>query len=170
MKIYLLDFNINLTNAWSNKFKDMPNVEIVNDEFDRFVKKHCDLECIVSPGNSFGIMTGGYDGAITKYFGVMLMAVVQDYIKKHYDGCQPVATAFIVDIPKTKMHLIHCPTMAVPTLIKDPQVVYDCTKAVLNVAMKNNIKSIVLPAFGGLTGGLQPEDIAEKMYKAIKEL
>ncbi len=170
MKIYLLDFNINLTNAWNAKFKDFENVEVINDEFDHFVKSHKDLECIVSPGNSFGIMTGGYDGAITKYFGVMLMAVVQDYIKKHYDGCQPVSTAFIVKIPNTKMHLIHCPTMAIPSVIKDPTVVYDCTKAVLKVAKENKIKSIVLPAFGGLTGGLEPEDIASQMFKAINEM
>ncbi|MCQ2956790.1 MAG: macro domain-containing protein [Mycoplasmoidaceae bacterium] len=107
------------------------------------------VECIVSPGNSKGIMMGGYDLAITDYFGLELTQNVQAYINKKHKGCQPVGTAFIIDIPKTKMQLIHCPTMKEPSVIKNPKVVKDCMIAVLQEANRNKINSIVIPAFGG---------------------
>ena len=64
------------------------------------------MECIVSPANSYGLMDGGYDLAITKYFGKELMKEVQEYIIKHFHGEQPVATSFCIDIPNTKKKLI----------------------------------------------------------------
>ena len=54
-----------------------------------------------------------------------------------------------------------------PSLIDDPNVVFDCTKSTLEVAKENDVKSIVIPAFGGACGGLAPNVIAEKMHNAI---
>lgn len=170
MKIYLLDFNINITNAWNALFKDNPNVVISNDDFGNFLNSHKDVECIVSPGNSYGMMTGGYDGAITKYFGPKLMQKVQELINTRYAGCQPVASAFIMQIPDNSLKLIHCPTMAMPSIIKDPKIVYDCTLATLKVAKDNKIGVIVLPAFGGLTGAVDPKELAKNMFNAIQDV
>ena len=36
----------------------------------------------------------------------------------------------------------------------------------LGVELKNNVKKIVIPAFGGATGRLAPDVIAEEMFKA----
>lgn len=56
--------------------------------------------------------------------------------------------------------------MIVPSRIKNPDVVYDCTLNTLKVAQSNNINAIVLPAFGGACGGLLPAVISKKMHKA----
>lgn len=44
-----------------------------------------DYDCIVSPGNSHGIMDGGIDMAISKHFGYYLDFIkqVQSYLKKN---------------------------------------------------------------------------------------
>ena len=42
-----------------------------------------DVECVVSPANSYGFMDGGYDLAITNYFGEALMEKVQRLIIKN---------------------------------------------------------------------------------------
>lgn len=169
MKIYLLDKNPLVTTAWQQYFNNVKNINIVTGDFQDFMKKH-KVDCIVSPGNSKGIMMGGYDLAITDYFGLDLTKNVQAYIRKKYKGCQPVGTAFIIDIPKTKMQLIHCPTMKEPSVIKDPKVVKDCMIAVLQEANKNKIDSVVIPAFGGFTGRVNPYDLAKLMFEGYKQL
>ncbi|MCQ3907543.1 MAG: macro domain-containing protein [Mycoplasmoidaceae bacterium] len=128
------------------------------------------VECVVSPGNSHGIMTGGYDAAITDYFGIQLTKNVQAYINKKFNGTQPVGSAFIIDIPNSTIKLIHCPTMVEPSIIKNTKVVKDCMYATLQEANKHNIKSIVIPAFGGFTGRVGPYELAKLMYEAYKQI
>lgn len=128
-----------------------------------------DVDCVVSPGNSHGVMAGGYDRALSEYFGWDLTKRVQAYIIENFEGQQPVGTSFIIDTGMDGINLIHTPSMINPSRIKDPNVVYDCTKSTLEVAIENNVQSIVIPAFGGACGGLSPAVIAEKMHKAITQ-
>jgi hypothetical protein len=76
MKITLLDINKNMTDAWSKYFENIENVEIVHNYFSNFMDEYQDVDAIVSPANSFGLMDGGYDKAITDYFGSELMKEV----------------------------------------------------------------------------------------------
>lgn len=168
MKIYLLDKNINIINAWRKYFSNEKNVEIINDNFKEFMDR-IDVECIVSPANSFGMMGGGYDLAITNYFGNSLMEVVQKNIIKNYNGEQPIGTAMMVDIPHTNKKLIHTPTMRYPSKIKDSIVVYFAMRETLRVAKNNNIDSIVIPAFGGSCGRLDCNIIAKMMRYGFDE-
>ncbi len=172
MKIYLLDNNEKMIYYWNKYFAGVKNVEIVKDDFENFVSTHDAVDCIVSPANSFGLMDGGYDLAITNHFGDALQAKVQDYIIKNFDGEQPVGTSFIVNIPDTNKTLIHTPTMRKPSMIKDPLVVYYATRETLRTAHKNNVKNIVVPAFGGGAGAVDAEIIAKFMktaYDSVKE-
>lgn len=169
MKIYLLDNNPIITTTWSQYFTGCKDVIVINKDFDSFMKS-TKVDCIVSPGNSHGIMLGGYDLAITKYFGLELTKKVQAYIKKNYHGLQPIGTAFIIDIPNSKIKLIHSPTMERPIVINDPKVVKDCMIATLQIAQQNKIKSIVIPAFGGATGKVNPNDIAKLMYDGYEQI
>lgn len=146
----------------------MENVEVIHSDFDSFMANY-DVDCVVSPGNSHGVMAGGYDRAISEYFGWDLTKRVQAYIIEHFGGQQEVGTSFIIDTGMEGINLIHTPSMINPSRIKDPNVVYDCTKSTLEVARENNVKSIVIPAFGGACGGLRPDVIAEKMVKAIRD-
>lgn len=169
MKIYLLDNNPIITTAWTQYFQNEKDVVVINSDFNTFMDKY-EVDCVVSPANSKGIMLGGYDAAITDYFGLDLTKNVQTYIQKHYKGLQPVGTAFIIDIPKSKTKLIHCPTMVSPSIITNTKVVKDCMYATLKTALDNKIQSIVIPAFGGSTGRVGPYDIAKLMFEAYKEI
>ena len=171
MKIYLLDWNRDMVYAWEKYFSDLADVEIVHDEFGRFMKNY-DVECIVSPANSYGLMDGGYDYAITKFAGKELQENVQKYIIENYFGEQIPGTAFIIDIPNSpsSKKLIHCPTMRVPSIIQDVTIVYQCMRSCLMTAKKNNVKSIVIPAFGGACGAVDSDIIAYLMRKAYDQV
>ena len=186
MKIYLLDINKYMTDAWSDYFTpDMGvnNVEIVNKDFATFMDAHPEIEAVVSPANSFGIMDGGYDRAITEYFGEELMDEVQSVILDKWYGIQPVGTSISVpivnrivqyDMPECVISkcaiLIHTPSMIVPEHIMDHRVVYQCMRTCLIEAMKHDVKTIVIPAFGGSTGAVQYEVAAKMMYLAYHQI
>lgn len=170
MKIYLLDINPVMIHAWSYYFKDEKDVEIVCDFLDNFLNNHPDIECIVSPANAYGLMDGGYDAAISSYFGKEVGEEVRKVLQRDYYGEQVVGTSIIVDIPKTNKKLIHTPTMLYPSRIKDPLIIYYCMRSTLMCAIKNKIKSIVIPAFGGATGKMDMVIIAKMMKEAYVQI
>ena len=162
MKIYILEMNGTIVAALREAFAQ-EDVEVVHDTFADFMVTH-DVECVVSPANAFGLMDGGYDAAITRWFGDQLQERVQRYIIDHYYGEQPVGTSFIIDAGRNGQKLIHTPTMRVPSKILDPAVVYQSMRTSLMVALENDVKSIVIPVFGGLTGEVPPERAAKLMW------
>ena len=81
MKIYLLDNNPVICKTWNLYFEGEREVEVVCDDFKYFMDT-TDVECVVSPANSFGIMDGGYDLAISEWLEWKQQDLVQDYIKK----------------------------------------------------------------------------------------
>ena len=170
MKIYLLDINDKIVKAFKKDFVSYSNVEVIHDDFAHFMDEHDDIDCVVSPGNAFGIMGGGYDKAITDYFGHGPEEEVQKYIARHLCGEQQVGTSIIVDIPNTNKKLIHTPSMRLPSVIKDPTVIYHCMRSTLLCALKNNIKCIVIPAFGGATGRVAPETISKYMRLGYEQI
>ena len=180
MKIYLLDINKNMTDAWKKYFSDIEDIEIVNEDFAAFMDKHPNIEAVVSPDNSFGLMDGGYDKAITNYFGEELMKDVQKIILRDWFGEQPVGTSITVPIYskrvinhfdiETHPILIHTPSMRTPEIIKDSRIIYQCMRTTLIEAEKQEVGSIVIPAFGGLTGKVPYVEIAKMMFLAYKQI
>lgn len=186
MKIYLLDINKNMTDAWQkyfDPFREVENIEIVNEDFATFMDKHPNIEAIVSPANSFGLMDGGYDKAITDYFGEELMRDVQKAIMIKWYGEQPVGTSMTVPIrcrivldkkrglmAKKYAVLIHTPSMRTPEQIADSRIIYQCMRTTLIEAMNQEVDSIVIPAFGGLTGKVPYDVIAKMMFLAYKQI
>lgn len=179
MKIYLLDINKDMVDAWYKYFKDVDDVEIVHDYFNNFMDNHLDIEAIVSPANSFGLMDGGYDKAITDYFGEGLMKEVQRKILFDWCGEQPVGTSMSVPIYNRVFNtifgskicvLIHTPSMRTPEIIKDSRIIYQCMRTTLIEALRQEINSIVIPAFGGLTGRVPCDEIAKMMFLAYKQV
>lgn len=161
MKIYLLDINKEIIDNWKKEFHKFPEVEIVNDTLENFLNNNPGFYGIVSPANSFGLMDGGYDKAIIDYFGEDIETAVQNHIKSNYSGCQPVGSCFTLFFDKCA--LLHTPTMRTPEKIIDSRVIFDCMLSCLNEAKKNNIESIVIPAFGGCTGRVSTKAIAKYM-------
>ena len=137
--------------------------------FKNFMEDH-QVDCVVSPGNSYGLMDGGYDLAISEWFDWKQQDIVQRYILDHFYGEQPVATSFIVDIEATGIKLIHTPTMRKPGPIVDENVVYQCMRTTLITAHKNKVASIVIPAFGGQCGNVKPQVLCNLMYNAYLQI
>ena len=169
--LYLLDINKRITRAWQQEFAGCPDVEIVYQDFETFMNEHPEVDAIVSPANSFGIMNGGYDLAITRYFGQGLQKEVQKTILEEYLGEQPVGTSIVVPIPgQSGKVLIHTPSMRMPEIIIDPRVIYTCTRTALIAAMKHDVQKMVVPAFGGLTGQVPAEVVAKMMKGAYEQV
>lgn len=131
---------------------------------------HLEIDCVVSPANSFGLMDGGYDRAITEHFVDELQKTVQRKILDELYGEQPVASSISVKIPGTSKMLIHTPTMRTPEMIVDTKTVYYCTRTTLIKALKMGVTTIVLPAFGGSCGGVEYEELARMMWGAYIQL
>lgn len=176
MKIYLLDINPIMTKAWEKYFYNVKNIEIVNDDFAHFMNTHPDIEAVVSPANAYGLMDGGYDKAITDYFGKELQYKIQEKLNKDWYGEQPVGTSISVntdeEVPNSQkmIRLIHTPTMRSPEIIIDPRIVYQCMRTTLIEAEKHEVRSIVIPAFGGLCGQVSCEQLAYYMYLAYEQI
>jgi len=164
IKVILLDINPYMTNEWYKQFKDIISVSIVNQDLLTYLKNN-KVDCLVSPANSYGIMDGGYDLILSKYLGEDCVKRVQDYIGTEYYGEQPVGTSFILETyHKNIPYLIHTPTMRVPCDISNQyNIVYHCMKSTLKRALDNNIKSIIIPAFGALTGRISFNIVAKQM-------
>ena len=180
IQIHLIDINQNMTNIWENFFKNIPNVYIHNTDLHTFLNQNQNIEAIVSPANSFGLMDGGYDKAIIDYFGKGLMEDVQKSILLKWYGEQPICTSITVPITNRTIVdnignrkyavLIHTPTMRTPEVITDSKIVYHCMRSTLIEAMKQGVKSIVVPAFGGCTGQVDKRELANMMRLAYEQL
>ena len=66
--------------------------------------------------------------------------------------------------------LIHTPTMRIPSPIVDSEIIYTSMRSTLMCALNNNVKTIIIPAFGGSTGMVPFNTIAREMYKAYIQI
>lgn len=171
MRLILVDIDPALCDAWKIYFKDLPDIEIVCDSFQKVPV----YDCMVSPANSFGIMDGGIDYAITKFFGEQLMARVQERILKEYRGEQPVGTSFIVETGMDDHpYLAHTPTMRYPMSLLRTDVVYTAMWAMLNTVANFNltashpIDTILCPGLGTGTGAVPALEGARQMALAYR--
>ena len=171
LKIYIVDIGSETVDTFSETFKDYSNVTVLLDDLMDFFHEHQDeIDCLVSPANSFGHMTGGYDARLSDILGWDFQLEVQAYINKNFNGEQPVGTSFIIKTHLPHLSLIHTPTMRYPSRIHDNTVIYRCMESTLLCALKNNIKCIVIPVFGGACGGLSPDITSKRMLEAYQDL
>jgi O-acetyl-ADP-ribose deacetylase (regulator of RNase III) len=167
VKIHLIDINKEMTDTWK-KYFEFTNVSIHNTDLQTFLDDEEDVDAIVAPANSFGLMTGGYDKAIINCLGQQAQTNVLTMLDKVYNGYQPIGTCLAV--PFYNYFILHTPTMRKPEEIIDPRVIFDCMYSCLVEAKKHNCKSILIPAFGGLTGKVPKETIAYLMRMAYDRL
>jgi len=169
MKLKLVDPNILMCEAWMEYFHEMPNVEIHNTVFENIDE----YDCMVSAANSFGIMDGGVDLAISLYFGWQLMERVQKRILNEFLGEQPVGTSIIVGTNhKDHPFLAHTPTMRVPMNISHTDNVYNAMWAMLlavhnhNQTNEHKIEAVVCPGLGTGYGKMPFREAARQMSLA----
>jgi WD40 repeat protein len=168
--LLLVDINNEVCEELTKVFHEHCLVKVLNASIEDIIS----YDCIVSPANSFGLMDGGVDSVITKIYGTQLHNRVQQYILDEYQGEQPVGTAFIIPAGKDNKFLAHCPTMRVPMDIRNTDYVYLAMKALLREVHKfnrrhdNQIKTVVCPGFGTLTGLVSPAEAARQMELAYR--
>ena len=111
LKLILVDPKPALCDAFRDRFQSLPNVEIVTGKFEQLLV----FDCMVSAANSFGLMDGGVDYAITQFFGHEVQNRVQRRILDEFLGEQPVGTSIIVETNHAKHpYIAHTPTMRIP--------------------------------------------------------
>jgi O-acetyl-ADP-ribose deacetylase (regulator of RNase III) len=114
------------------------------------------FNCVVSPANSYGLLDGGFDDAISRAFSpadnyYALTRHVQIELYKQYRGFVPPGTCTIIPIPKEYAErskitdrwgcrwLALCPTMRVPYNANwDREVVYECVWSLLCAIDRHN--------------------------------
>ncbi len=171
MKIYIVEANSRFATIFRRAFSDVPQVHVRNETLGDFFAAHKDeVDCLVSPANAFGHMTGGYDAALSDILGWDFQARVQDYIKKHFYGEQVVGTSFYVETDFPRLGLIHTPTMRYPSIIRDDEVIYHCMRSTLMCALEHDVTCIVIPFFGGGCGMAIPEVAARRMKDAYMQI
>lgn len=148
---------------YNGDFRDLP------DSFD----------CIVSPGNSFGLMDGGVDGIIKSYFkAIDICIVVQTKLLEEVGGIHQPGSCILVNTTNDNnscKYLAHCPTMIIPMKIKDYSVIYWCIWHLLVSVHKHNkinefnqIKHILCPCLGTGVGKVKYEYFI-KLFKLALE-
>ena len=168
-KLILIAPEISLYQAFQEYFDRFIDVEIVCDCFEWLNS----YDCLVSPANSFGMMDGGMDAAITSFFGKSLEATVQQRILEDYLGEQPVGTSLIVETGHSQHpFLAHTPTMRVPMKIEGTDVPYVAMWAMLLAIRQHNkhssrqIESVVCPGLGTGIGNVPYREAARQMSLA----
>jgi O-acetyl-ADP-ribose deacetylase (regulator of RNase III) len=169
LKLILVAPNPLLCKAFQQHFSYLPKVEIVNNYFEWLLE----FDCLVSPANSFGMMDGGMDAAIVRFFGRALMERVQQRILQDYLGEQPVGTSMIVETGH-RLHsfLAHTPTMRVPMSIVGTDIPYIAMWAMLLAIRQHNqhseqpINTIACPGLGTGIGRVPYTEAARQMALA----
>lgn len=153
------------------RFRNHPEVEVVRGKFE--VLPYYD--CVVTAGNSFGLMDAGMDLAVLRFFGRDLQDRIQKCIIEDYLGEQPVGTSILVESGNPDHPWVaHSPTMRVPLNIGRTDNVYLAMWATLCAVHRHNrthekkIETIVSPGLGTGTGGMEPLEAALQILLAYE--
>ena len=125
-RVLLVDTNPEMTAAWHDAFGGADSVEIHEADFFSF-----DVDALVSPANSFGIMDAGLDLAIRDRLPGSEQAVQRVILERHH-GELPVGQAEVVATDHARWpYLVCAPTMRVPENIASTVHPYLAFRAVL---------------------------------------
>ena len=139
-----------------------------------------DFDCLVAPGNSFGIMDGGLDALICdlyKEFGVVIQEKVWDHIQEFYSGELPVSHCVFINTGSSRRpYLAYLPTMRVPMRVTRTDNVYNAMRGLLlklkevNEVHPRKIKRVFCPLLGAGAGGLAVKEAARQMAFACRSI
>lgn len=167
-----MEFNIIICNIDDDltklidKHLPKSNISYYNGDFRNISEP---FECIVSPGNSFGLMDGGVDGIIKSYFKHIdnFIIKVQTSLLNQVGGFHQPGSCTMIDVTNDHVNcqfIAHCPTMIVPMKITDYSIIYWCIWNFLISIHKHNInnptnkiKTVVCPCLGTGVGRFEYE-------------
>ena len=171
MRFILVDRGSEFCDVLRWQFRKHPEVEIVCGRFEDLPT----FDCIVTAGNSFGLMDAGMDLAVVRYFGTQIMELIQKRILEDYLGEQPVGTSIIVATNNTSHPFVaHTPTMRIPMNIQGTDHVYLAMWAALTAVHRHNrsetrpINSLACPGLGTGSGGMDSLEAALQLCLAYE--
>lgn len=123
-----------------------------------------EVDAIVNPANSLGIMGGGVALAIKKAGGV---EIEEEAMRK---APIRIGEAIATSAGKLKCkYVIHSPTMRAPATKTNPQNVRLATRAALKLAKQLGVKKVAFPSMGTGVGGLSPKVAAKVMVSEFRK-
>ena len=169
----LLIGDADLVAAWKAEFAGWSDA--VDTHEGRFEDRLGDFEALVSPGNSYGQMNGGIDGAISAAFPHVQRAVSKA-IAERYHGYQPVGTAEVVETGDQHCpYLVHAPTMRIPMRLRAGMdvAIHDAMWAALlalerHQIARDRVATLACPGLGTGFGGVSPQRAAHLMGTAYR--
>jgi O-acetyl-ADP-ribose deacetylase (regulator of RNase III) len=172
-KIILADLSIDLIHAWAKAFPAHDRLELHKGDF--FARS---ADAMVSPGNSFGVMSSGLDAAIRAVLGQRTERRVQETIVDRHHGELPVGTAIVVATEHESWpYLVVAPTKRVPERVADTLNAYLAFRAALLAVREHNtahpaspIRTLLVPGLATGVGGMAPGRCAEQMRIAYDEV
>jgi O-acetyl-ADP-ribose deacetylase (regulator of RNase III) len=171
MRLIFVDKGKEFCEVMRWQFRSRPEIEIVCGRFEDLPT----FDCVVTAGNSFGLMDAGMDLAVVRYFGRQVMELTQKQILDDYLGEQPVGSCIIVPTGHpTHPFLAHAPTMRVPMNIKGTDHIYLALWATLTAVHRHNrsqsrkIDSLACPGLGTGTGGVDSLEAALQLFLAYE--
>jgi len=158
MRLILVDRGKEFCDVLRWQFRSHPDVQIVCGRFEDLPA----FDCVITAGNSFGLMDAGMDLAVVKFFSRSVMDLIQQRILEDYLGEQPVGTCILVPTGHaTPPFVAHAPTMRAPMNIQGTDHVYLALWASLTAIHRHNksespkIESVACPGLGTGTGGME---------------
>ena len=171
MRLILVDRDREFSDAARWHFRSHPEVQVVCGRFEDLSS----FDCVVTAGNSFGLMDAGMDLAVVRFFGRHVMERIQKRILEDHLGEQPVGTCLIVPTDHPAHPFIaHAPTMRVPMNIQCTDHVYLAMWAAFTAVHRHNrsesrkIESLACPGLGTGTGGMDRLEAALQLYLAYE--
>jgi len=126
-------------------------------------------DCLVTAGNSFGMMDGGIDGHVN-YFFDYIQTSVQQAIGEQWRGECPVGASVVVPVSHNQMnckYLCYSPTMRTPSNVATTINAYLATRgALVACAERNDIETIIMPMLCLGVGRMAPQVILHQIKRA----
>jgi len=161
-KLYLRDTNDFVVTFLTKYFKPFPDVEVSKGDI-----LEIKADAIVSPANSFCDLGGGIDLLYRNTFGPNVEKFAKRIVKARFYDELPVGQAISVPMKKQNYkYLIFAPTMRLPMKIDNTLNPYFAFRAALLEARNLDVKSLLSPGLGTLTGDACPEMAARQMFVA----
>jgi O-acetyl-ADP-ribose deacetylase (regulator of RNase III) len=160
MKITLFDTNAELCAVWEREFKDNPDISVMNCKLEN-LPYH---DCLATPGNSFGAMSGGFDLAVRNMLGYDFQDYLQLEIMRAAPWGMPVGNIMTLslDPPDRFANIIYAPTMRTPSPARVLDIAY-VMSILTSEAFDNPEKTLAIPGLGTGCGNLSPADAAKAM-------
>lgn len=166
IRVCILDRDI--YNTYKHYFDNDDTIDIVYGNIFNYK-----ADCMITAGNSFGMMDGGIDGHVN-YFFDYIQTDVQKAIKEKWAGECPVGASVIVPVDHTKNamgchYLCYSPTMRTPGIVSKTINAYLATRGALVECSKiPDISEIIMPMVCLGVGRMDPGTILHQIKLAVK--